>query len=67
MTESQKLELLTSQEKDALDYFRGTGFYQSQQDVSTPRNMFDTRETFLKKMQNFEMRNKFFNSYNKRK
>lgn len=67
MNESQKLKLLTPQEKDAFDYFRGTGFYQSHQDVSTPPNIFDTRDTFLKKMQNFEMRNKFLNTYNKRK
>ena len=67
MNESQKLKLLTPQEKDAFDYFRGTGFYQSHQDVSTPPNIFDTRDTFLKKMQNFEMRNKFLNTYNNQK
>ena len=67
MNDSQKLKLLTPEEKDAFDYFRGTGFYQSHQDVTTPPNIFDTRDTFLKKMQNFEMRNKFLNTYNKRK
>ena len=59
MNDSQELKLLTPQEKDAFDYFRGTGFYQSYQDVNTPPNIFDTRDTFLKKMQDFEMRNKF--------
>ena len=54
-TESQKLKLLTPQEKDAFNYFRGTGIYKSYQDVNTPPNIFDTRDTFLKKMQNFEM------------
>ena len=54
-----KLKILTPEEKDALDYFRGTGFYEYHQDVSTPPNIFDTRDTFLKKMQDFEMRNKF--------
>ena len=67
MNESQKLKLLTPQEKDAFDYFRGTGFYQSHQDVSRPPNIFDTRDTFLEKMQNFEMRNKFLNTYNNQK
>ena len=67
MNESQRLKLLTPQEKDAFDYFRGTGFYKSYQDVSRPPNIFDTRDTFLKKMQNFEMRNKFLNTYNNRK
>ena len=67
MNESQKLKLLTPQEKDAFDYFHGTGLYKSYQDVSTIPNTFDTRDTFLKKMQNFEMRTKFLNTYNNQK
>jgi hypothetical protein len=67
MNENQKLKLLTPQEKDAVDYFAGTGFYKFYQDVRTPPNIFDTRESFLEKMQDFEMRNKFLKTYNKRK
>jgi hypothetical protein len=57
---------LTFQEQDAFDYFHGTGFYKDYQNPKTSPNIFDTRQSFLEKMQNFEMRTKFLN-YNKRK
>jgi len=40
MNENQKLKLLTPQEKDAVDYFAGTGFYKFYQDVRTPAQYF---------------------------
>ena len=35
-------------------------------DLTTPPNRFDTIETFLKKMQDSEMRNNFLKAYNRR-
>ena len=53
--------------KDAFDYFNGTGFYTSHQDPKFMYNIYDTRKSFLVKMRNSEMRQKFLNSYNKQK
>jgi len=61
-----KSKILTKDEKDAFDYFGGTGFYPSHQDIKTPPNIFDTRETFLNKMQDSEMRDNFLKAYNRR-
>lgn len=58
---------LTPQEADAFDYFRGTNFYKSHQNVKTPPNIFDTRRSFLLKMENKEMRDKFLKAYNRKK
>lgn len=58
--------MLTDDEKDALNYFGGTRFYKYHKDLTTPPNRFDTRETFLNKMQDFEMRNNFLEAYNRR-
>jgi hypothetical protein len=66
LSEDFKLKVLKPEEKNALDYFCGTGFYKYYQDINTPLNIFDTRDTFLKKMQDFEMRNKFLKAYNRR-
>ena len=66
LSEDFKSKMLTQDEKDALNYFGGTGFYQSHQDLTTPPNSFDTRETFLNKMQDSEMRNNFLKAYNRR-
>ena len=65
-SEDSKSKLLTEDEKDALNYFGGTGFYKYHQDLNTPPNRFDTRETFLNKMQDSEMRNNFLKAYNRR-
>ena len=61
-----KSRILTHDEKDALDYFSGTGFYKSHQDLNTPPNLYDTRETFLAKMQDSKMRNNFLKAYKQR-
>lgn len=55
LNEKFKSKMLTQDEKDALNYFDGTGFYQYHQDLNTPPNIYDTRQTFLDKMQNSEM------------
>jgi hypothetical protein len=52
---------LTEEEKFALDYFHGRGIYKKYQ----PPNVLDTRQTFLKKMENQEMREKFLENYNR--
>jgi hypothetical protein len=68
LNEKQILQLFTRQEKDAFDYFNGTGFYNYHQDVKTPPNIFDTRSSFLLKVEkNREMREKFLKYYNRRK
>ena len=66
LSEDFKSKMLTEDEKDALNYFGGTGFYKYHQDLNTPPNRFDTRETFLNKMQDSEMRNNFLKAYNRR-
>ena len=58
-------ELLTAEEKSAIDYFHGTGIYAKFQDPNTSPNIYDTRKTFLKKMENKEMREKFLEAYNR--
>lgn len=57
---------LTPQEQDALDYFRGANFYTYYQNVKTSPNIYDTRQSFLLKMENEEMRNKFLKAYRHR-
>lgn len=57
---------LTPEEQDAFNYFSSTGFYKNYQSPKTSPNIFDTRESFLKKMKNPEMRTNFLNSYNNR-
>ena len=56
---------LTDEEKFALDYFHGRGIYKKYQDPKTLPNVHDTRQTFLKKMEDPEMRQKFLESYNR--
>ena len=51
---------------DAMDYFQGTGFYARQQDPKTKPNIFDTRQSFLLKMHDDQMRTDFLNSFNYR-
>ena len=59
------MKLMTVQEKDALDYFNGTGFYEKHQNPKTLPNIFDTRQSFLLKMEYREVREKFLNSFKK--
>ena len=58
-------KLLNAEEKSAIDYFHGTGIYTKFQDPNTPPNIFDTRKSFLKKMENKKMREKFLEAYNR--
>ena len=60
------VKLLTVPEKDALDYLKGTGFYKKHQNPKTLPNIFDTRQSFLLKMEDREVRENFLNSYNNR-
>ena len=53
----------TNEELNAIDYYQGTGFYKQQQDLSTPPNKYDTRQTFLLKMHDSETRGKFLKSF----
>ena len=56
---------LTAEEKLSINYFHGAGIYAKFQDPKIPPNILDTRETFLKKMENKDMREKFLESYNR--
>ena len=56
--------LYTKEELDAIDYFRGTGFYARQQDPKMKPNIYDTRQSFLLKMHDDQMRNGFLNTIN---
>ena len=59
MSMENKMKLLSPQERDAINYFTGQGFYRSQQDFRTKPNIFDTRESFLIKMDDESNRNDF--------
>ena len=45
--------------------YQGTGFYADCQRLEERSNVFDTRETFLLKMHNPKMREKFLNGLNR--
>ncbi len=62
MGTKEKMKLLSPQERDAINYFTGQGFYRSQQDFRTKPNIFDTRESFLIKMHDEANRNRFLKS-----
>lgn len=51
---------------NAFDYFNGTRFYKNYQNPKTPPNRFDNRRSFLLKMENGEVREKFLESFNKK-
>ena len=52
----------TPEEQDAVDYFNGTGIYAKYQDIKTKPNIFDTRQSFLRKMHDPELRNNYLKS-----
>lgn len=54
----------TKKELDAIDYFHGSGFYATFQDQKP--TIYDSRQRFLLKMHNDELRNEFLNSLNRR-
>ena len=47
-----------------MDYFREADFYKKQQDLKRKPNIYDTRQSFLLKMDNPNLRNNFLNSFN---
>lgn len=55
----------TKEELDAMDYFHETGFYQKQQDPEVKPNIFDTRQSFLRKMHDPIALDNFLNSFNR--
>ena len=58
----------TKEEVDAINYFHGKGLYKYYQSLETPPNIFDTRWSFLLKIEkNKNMRENFLKSYNRRK
>jgi len=61
-----KKSYYTNEELDAMDYFQGTGFYAKQQDPKVKQNIFDTRQSFLLKMDDDKLRNEFLDSLNRK-
>jgi hypothetical protein len=55
----------TSEEQDAVDYFNGTGIYAKLQDIKTKPNIFDTRQSFLRKMHDPIALDNFLDSFNR--
>jgi len=55
----------TSEEQDAVDYFNGTGIYTKYQDIKTKPNIFDTRQSFLRKMHDPIALDNFLDSFNR--
>lgn len=53
----------TKQELDAIAYFQGQGFYANEQNQKTKPNIYDTRQTFLFKMQDKTVRVRFLKSF----
>ena len=57
----------TKEKIDAINYFHRKGFYSYYQSLGTPPNIFDTRWSFLLKVEkNKDMRENFLKSYNRR-
>ena len=57
----------TKEEVDAINYFHGKGSYKYYQSLETPPNIFDTRWSFLLKVEkNKNMRENFLKSYNRK-
>ena len=60
-----KKSYYTRAQLDAINYFRGTGFYKKQQDLKVKPNKFDTRQSFLRKIHDPIVINKFLNNLNR--
>lgn len=73
ITEAKRVRMektfqLTKEEQDAFDYLNGKNFYKEYQSIETPPNIYDTRWSFLLKIEkNKAMRENFLKSYNGRK
>ena len=59
-------KFLTEEEKSARDYFHGKGIYKKYQDFKTPPNIFDTRQSLIKKMKDKNVLKKYLETYNRR-
>ena len=62
---SSSKEFFSEEEKDAIAYFKGTGFYHYHQKIDKKPNIYDTRETFLLKMHDSEIRDNFLDALNR--
>lgn len=60
-----KKSYYTKEELDAMDYFYGTGFYQKQQYPEVNPNIFDTRQSLLRKMHDPIALDNFLDSFNR--
>ena len=55
----------SEQELDSINYFQGKGYYARYQDIRVAPNIYDTRQSFLLKMQDTKTRQKFLKSFNR--
>ena len=55
----------TLEEQNAVEYFNGTGIYTKFQDIKTKPNIFDTRQSFLRKMHDPITLDNFLDSFNR--
>ena len=55
--------LYSEKELDSINYFKGKGSYAKYQDPSAASNIFDTRQSFLLKMHDTNVREKFLKSF----
>ena len=55
----------TAKEQDAVDYFNGTGIYAKYQYIRTKPNIFDTRQSFFRKMHDPIALENFLDSFNR--
>ena len=53
----------SKKELDAIQYFSGNSIYKKFQDPQAEPNIFDTRQSFLRKMHDSEKRRNFLNTY----
>jgi hypothetical protein len=53
------------EKQDAINYFQSTGFYKEQQNPKTKPNIFDIRQSFLMKLHDKKLRDKFLDSFNR--
>lgn len=53
------------EEQDAINCFQSTGFYKEQQNPKTKPNIFDIKQSFLMKLHDKKLRDKFLDSFNR--
>lgn len=58
--------IYSKEQLDSIHYFQRTGFYSKYQHIKVKPNIFDKRQSFLRKMHDYKSRSEFLNSFNRR-